>query len=438
MGISKVFHKIPPFKNIYKRLEILEEQKQQLEYTCDKLSKSNEKLLNIIEKKEAMLKKADAELKKKYDFIFSVEQKYEKNMNMCYENLKKEVRDNKKVMDSRHEYVFSVEQNYEKTMNELYKELKKEIRNMPSEVLKNIDALYGKKFQSLEKKIEYNYYKGLHPDQYPDALKEWYKERTGEELDLDNPKTFNEKIQWMKLYDVTEIKAKLADKYLVREYVKDKIGEEYLVDLIGEWKKVEDIPFEDLPDKYVLKANHGCGYNIIVKDKKDLNIIEAKNKLNKWLQSNFAYSAGLELHYKMIEPRIIAEEYLENIDGTLNDYKVFCFNGKAKYIMFLKDRNTKLKMAFYDINWNKMPFVYSYERLEEDIPKPDNLEELIGISEKLAEGFPHVRVDFYITNEGKLKFGEMTFTSYSGACMWDPPEYNKILGDLIELPNIVK
>lgn len=431
MGISKIFHKIPPFKNIYKRLEILEEQKQQLEYTCDELSKSNEKLLNIIEKKEEMLKK-------KYDFIFSVEQKYEKNMNVCYENLKKEVRDNKKVMDSRHEYVFSVEQNYEKTMNELYKELKEEVRGIPGNVLKNIDVIYGKKIQSLEKEIKYNYYKGLHPDQYPDALKEWYKERTGEELNLENPQTFNEKIQWMKLYDVTEIKAKLADKYLVREYVRDKIGEGYLVKLIGEWKKAEDIPFEDLPHKYVLKANHGCGYNIIVKDKKDLNIIETRDKLNKWLKCNFAYSAGLELHYKMIEPRIIAEEYLENTDGTLNDYKVFCFNGKAKYIMFLKDRNTKLKMAFYDIDWNKMPFVYSYERLEEDIPKPNNLEELIGVSEKLAEGFPHVRVDFYITNEGKLKFGEMTFTSYSGACMWEPPEYNKILGDLIELPSILK
>lgn len=449
MGISKVFHKIPPFKNIYRRLDILEEQKQQLECKCDAISKSNEKLLELLEYKEKMLKKANAELKKKYDYVFSVEQRYEKNMNSCYENLKKEVRDNKKTMDSRHEYIYSIEQSYEKTMNELYNELKREFGRFDGEINKDIRTLDGRinaldgrtnaiinKIQTVEKDIRYNYYKGLHPDQYPEVLKEWYRKRTGEELNLDNPTTYNEKIQWMKLYDSTETKAKLADKYLVREYVKDKIGDEYLVDLIGEWKDVERIPFEELPNKFVLKANHGCGYNIIVKDKNELNVKETKERLSKWLNTNFAYSAGLELHYKMIDPRIIAEEYIENSEGELNDYKVFCFNGKAEYIMFLKDRNTKLKMAFYDVEWNKMPFVYSYERLEEDIPKPDKLDELIRISEKLAEGFPHVRVDFYITNEDKLKFGEMTFTSYSGACIWNPPEYNKILGDKIQLPQI--
>ena len=122
------------------------------------------------------------------------------------------------------------------------------------------------------------------------------------------------------------------------------------------------------------------------------------------------------------------------MNGEVNDYKVFCFNGKAKYIMFLTDRQTNLKMAFYDTDWNLMPFVYSYDRLTDHVPRPDNLEELIRISEKLAQGFPHVRVDFYRLNTGKYKFGEMTFTSYSGACLWNPPEYNQILGDLIDLP----
>lgn len=283
------------------------------------------------------------------------------------------------------------------------------------------------------KDMEYYYYKGLHPDQYEENLKEWFYKKTGEEADLENPTTYNEKIQWLKLNASTPKKSELADKYLVRDYVKEKVGEKYLIPLLGVWENPDDINFDELPDRFALKVNHGAAWNIIVPDKKELNVAEAKAKLKKWLGINFAFSAGLELQYKDIKPLVIAEEYLENTDGELNDYKIFCFNGEAKYIMYLADRKNHLKMAFYDREWNKLPFVYTYDRLEETIEKPDNLEEMLTLAEKLSEGFSQVRVDLYRLNDGTIKFGEMTFTCFSGICSWDPPEYNKILGDLIDL-----
>lgn len=156
--------------------------------------------------------------------------------------------------------------------------------------------------------------------------------------------------------------------------------------------------------------------------------------MKEWLQTDFAFRDGLELHYSYTEPRIIAEKYIENSGGEVNDYKVFCFDGKAKYVMFLSQRSTALKMAVYDTDWNLMPFVYAVERLNREVPKPDNLEELLSLAEKLAEGFPFVRVDFYLLNSGEIKFGELTFTSDSGQNPWRPAEYDRKLGDLIHLP----
>lgn len=406
--LSRLVRRVPPFKNMYHQI--------------DDLKKKNEQL----SQENAALRKDYTALTKRCEYIFEVEQRFEKNMSAHYESLKQEVRNaeeelqnHRKAQDKRHEGVVArIEGNHKAIVEKEKKDVAR---------LESAD-------RQLMKDIQYYYYKGLHPDQYEENLKEWYYKRTGESLNLDNPQTYNEKIQWMKLYDSTQIKADLADKYRVREYVKEKIGEEYLIPLLGVWEKTEDIPFDEMPEQYVLKTNHGCGYNIIVRDKKDLDIEDARKKLTKWMNTNFAYSAGLELHYKLIKPLIIAEKYIENINGEVNDYKVFCFNGKARYIMFLTDRQTNLKMAFYDTDWKLMPFVYSYERLADEVPRPDNLDELIRISEMLAEGFPHVRVDFYRLNSGEYKFGEMTFTSYSGACLWNPPEYNQILGDLIELP----
>ncbi|MCD7945955.1 MAG: hypothetical protein LUF81_05070, partial [Clostridiales bacterium] len=286
----------------------------------------------------------------------------------------------------------------------------------------------------LARRDEYYYFKGLEPSRYPEALKEWYYHKTGHVLNLEHPRTYTEKIQWLKLYDSTPLKGRLSDKYLVRDYVKEKIGEEYLVPLLGVWDRAEDVPFDDLPEQYALKATHGSGWNIIVHDKSQLNVNDARRKLKEWLQTDFAFRDGLELHYSYTEPRIIAEKYIENSGGEVNDYKVFCFDGKAKYVMFLSQRSTALKMAVYDTDWNLMPFVYAVERLNREVPKPDNLEELLSLAEKLAEGFPFVRVDFYLLNSGEIKFGELTFTSDSGQNPWRPAEYDRKLGDLIHLP----
>jgi hypothetical protein len=285
----------------------------------------------------------------------------------------------------------------------------------------------------IKKQLEYKLYKYMDKEKIPEALSDWYFERVGEELDLENPKTYNEIIQWTKLYDFDDEKCKLVDKYQVRDWVKNKIGEKYLVSLIGHWDNPDAIDFDSLPNSFVLKCNHGCGYNIIVKDKAQEDINEIKKKLKKWLHERFAYKYGFEMQYEKIKPCILAEEYLENNDEDLYDYKVFCFNGKAKYVMFLSNRKNGLKMQFYDLDWNLQPFTYNYEKNEIPIPKPDNLDELIKCAEILAEGFIQVRVDFYRLNDGSLKFGEMTFTSSSGMSRWEPKEYNEILGNMIEI-----
>ena len=265
-------------------------------------------------------------------------------------------------------------------------------------------------------------------------LKEWFLKQTRKELNLDNPQTYNEKIQWMKLYDSTPLKTRLTDKYLVREWVKEKIGEKYLVPLLGVWDKFDDINFDKLPEKFVLKCNHGSGWNIIVTDKSKLNLADAKQKIDQWMNTDFSVCAGLELHYRPIERKIIAEEYLENNNDDLYDYKVWCSNGKADYVMFLSERKKHLKMVFFNREWQKQNFVYSHPMNDQIIPKPENLNEMLDLAEKLAKDMSHVRVDFYRLNDGTLKFGEMTFTSASGNCGWNPPEQDKIMGDLITLP----
>lgn len=286
----------------------------------------------------------------------------------------------------------------------------------------------------INNKRDYKFYKDLLPSQYEAELKRWYKQIMNKDLDLDNPKTFNEKIQWMKLYDCTDLKTQLSDKYLVRDWVASKIGEQYLIPIYGVWDSFDQIDFEQLPKKFVLKANHGCGWNIIVQNKNELDKKIAKKRMDTWMATNFAFKAGLELQYMNISPKIIAEEYLENENDDLYDYKVFCFNGKAESIMYLSNRQHGLRMSFFDLDWNRLPFVYNYPPNKQDIPRPQNLKRMINLAEKLAEGFAHVRVDFYVLNDGSIKFGEMTFTSLSGTCKWSPPEQDCVYGDLIELP----
>ncbi|MBQ3134487.1 MAG: hypothetical protein IJB75_01575 [Oscillospiraceae bacterium] len=289
------------------------------------------------------------------------------------------------------------------------------------------------RFESEKWASRYFHNSRLKPEDYERELVLWYREHTGKQLDLQNPKTFNEKIQWMKLYDSTPLKTRLSDKYDVRQWVSEKIGEDYLTPLLGVWNSFDEINFDLLPSRFVLKATHGCGWNIVVKDKATFDVASARKSFDQWFQRNYAFW-GFELQYLNIPPRIVAEEYLENDNNDLYDYKVFCFGGKAESVMFLCQRNQGLKMAFYDLNWNKLPFTYNFPQLETDMPRPKNFDQLIRLAEVLAEGFPHVRVDFYVLNDGTIKFGEMTFTSADGLCRWSDPEPDLKYGSLIHLP----
>jgi len=289
---------------------------------------------------------------------------------------------------------------------------------------------------------KYNYYKNLSQEKYSSELSRWYQFTTGKVLNLNNPKTFDEKIQWMKLYDSTPLKTKLADKYLVREYVAENIGEAYLVPILGIYNQFDEIDFDTLPNQFVLKANHGSGWNIVVRDKAEFDLGNAKKMFDRWMKTNFAYKAGLELHYKDIPPKIVVEKYLENNGGNLFDYKVYCFGGKATYIQYIGGRATDTTHeGWFDTEWNLMPFRGgNYPRYDTDIPKPSNLKELLSLSEKLASPFSYVRVDFYVLNDGTFKFGEMTFTPASGIHKWvsddgmTSEEVDLMLGSLIPTP----
>ncbi len=274
----------------------------------------------------------------------------------------------------------------------------------------------------------------LDESEYPDAVRAWYRWNSGMELDLDNPQTYDEKLQWIKLYGTTPETGRLSDKYLVRPWVAERVGEEVLVPLLGVWDNADDIDFDALPDRFVLKATHGCGWNIVVTDKGALDQEAARAQCATWLGMNYAFANGLELHYRWCEPRIIAEEYLCNEAGEAPDYKFFCFKGKVACVGLVRDRSSNSSEACFDENWNKLPCIYyTHARIEEDVPKPAGFERAREVAEALAAGFEHVRVDLYILDDGTVRFGEMTFTTLSGLASWDPPSYNREFGALIDL-----
>lgn len=268
---------------------------------------------------------------------------------------------------------------------------------------------------------------------FPKILKQWYKKRTGKNLNLGNPKTFNEKIQWLKLYDNSPLKTKLADKYLVREWIEEQIGSKYLIPLLGVWNNFDEIDFDKLPEKFVLKANHGSHWNIIVKDKSKLDKSKAKKKFDKWMARDYAFKAGLELQYKGIKPKIIAEKFIEDTNGELNDYKIMCFNGEPKFVWVDCGRYSNHTKNIYDLDWNLQPFKMTYPISKTPIARPENLDKMIELAKILCKDFAFVRVDFYNV-DGKIYFGEMTFTSMSGTDKFEPEKYDLELGNMLTLP----
>ena len=265
-----------------------------------------------------------------------------------------------------------------------------------------------------------------------------YEYFTGKKLNLENPVEFNEKIQWLKVFYHRKILNQLVDKHAVREYIKDKIGSQYLNECYGVYDKVSDVDFDKFPNQFVIKATHASSYNLIVKDKNKLNKRKAKQKFRKWLRASQYYRTGLEWAYKDVKPRLTVEKFLkEEGKEVLNDYKFFCFNGEPKFLQIDIDRGIKDYRCFYDINWVKQPFytIGKTKMFRGEIEKPAKFTEMIELAKILSDDLPFVRVDFYSVN-GQILFGEMTFYPSDGRKDFAPNEYNKMIGDYIKLPKI--
>ena len=260
----------------------------------------------------------------------------------------------------------------------------------------------------------------------------------GKKLNLKRPETYNEKLQWMKLYNRNPLYTKLVDKHEVKSYVAEHIGQEYLIPTLGIWDKVEDIDFAALPDQFVLKCTHDSGGIVICKDKSKLDIQETKRKLGKLLNNNFFY-VGREWPYKDVKPCILAEAYLEDaVTAELRDYKFFCFNGVVKAMFVATERQKKgeeVKFDFYDAEYNHLPFRQGHPNAKKPTERPETYAQMIQLAEKLSQGLPHVRVDLYEVN-GKNYFGELTFFHHDGFVAFEPEEWDYTFGSWLELPKV--
>lgn len=280
-------------------------------------------------------------------------------------------------------------------------------------------------------------YNDMADDEY---LKQMFKIKLGKDLDLLNPITFNEKLQWLKLYDRKPIYTTMVDKFAVKKYVAEIIGEQYIIPTLGVWNSAEEIDFNMLPDQFVLKCTHDSHSHVICRDKKTLNRAEAVDRLRKALKRDY-YLRFREWPYKNVKPRVIAEAYLEDEFGKeLRDYKVLCFNGVPKLIELHQGRFTDHQTQdFYDTNWVKTGIsqagLSDYQVTETSVPKPAALDEMLKLSAKLAKDISHVRIDWYIIR-GRLYFGEITFYDGSGFDPFDNPADDVMLGNWIILPKM--
>lgn len=264
-------------------------------------------------------------------------------------------------------------------------------------------------------------------------LKYYYK--TGKKLDFSNVKTFNEKIQWLKIYDRNTNYIKMVDKYEAKRHVSNLIGKEYIIPTLGIYDKFEEIKFEQLPDQFVIKCTHDSESTVICKDKNKLDIKSLKKYYNKKIKSNYYYKCR-EWPYKYIKPRIIAEKYMgTNEQKELIDYKFFCFNGNPKVILVCSERFSSDNMCetWFDENWNFLDIIESNHRVNKKIKKPINFSQMMEFSKKLSRDIPFIRVDFYEIN-GKIYFGELTFFPAAGFEKFEPEEWDKKLGNMLELP----
>lgn len=263
-----------------------------------------------------------------------------------------------------------------------------------------------------------------------------YRIMMHKKLDLKNPRTFNEKLQWLKLYNRNPEYTLMVDKYEAKKYVENKIGSKYIIPTLGVWDSFDDIDFKSLPQQFVLKCTHDSGGLIICRDKNRLDLEEVESKIEACLKQRYFWIAR-EWPYKDVKPRIIAEKYMENSgDDELTDYKWFCFNGEPKFVYVSHGlaNHATATIDFYDMNYERMPFKRTdYKSSVIDAAKPDTYDEMLYVARKLSKDIPFVRVDLYEI-DGKVYFSEITFFPCAGWMPIDPPEWDYRLGEYINLP----
>ena len=255
-------------------------------------------------------------------------------------------------------------------------------------------------------------------------------------INLDKPRTIQDKINWLKLFDSTPLKSRCADKILVHEYCKEKLGEDICIPIIKTYDKASDIKWDELPKQFVIKCNHGSGMNIIVKDKSKLDKAAARAKLDKWMKEDFSFRNGYEMHYHNIRHRILVEKYMNDGHCDLTDYKFFCFHGIPKMCLVVADRNDKsathrnyYDMDFNYINLSKTKNKSNPKKLDK---KPESFELMKEYAEKLSADFKFVRVDFYEI-DGKVYLGELTFTPAAGIFNYTDKKMEVKIGEMLDL-----
>lgn len=278
----------------------------------------------------------------------------------------------------------------------------------------------------------HGFYNCLSDEKY---LKKAFNSILGYPLNLSNPQTYNEKLQWLKLHNRKPIYTTMVDKASAKEYVANKIGEEYIIPTLGIYNNFDEIDFTKLPNQFVLKCTHDSGGLVICRDKSKLDIKSAKKKITKCLKKDY-YLQWREWPYKDVPHKIIAEQYMEDEKThDLRDYKFFCFNGKVKALFIATERqnpNEETKFDFFDENFHHLPIKNGHDNAKVPPEKPINFELMKTLAEKLSDNTPHLRVDFYEIN-GKVYFGEMTFYHWSGLVPFEPAEWDKTFGEWIEL-----
>lgn len=263
-----------------------------------------------------------------------------------------------------------------------------------------------------------------------------YRYLMGKKCDFENPQTYSEKLQWLKIYDRKPLYTQLVDKYEVRKFIEERVGEEYLIPCLGVWDYFDEIDFDKLPNQFVLKCTHDSGGLIICQDKSKLDKRKAKKKIEHCLKRNY-FLNHREWPYKNVKPRIVAEQYMVDESGyELKDYKFFCFDGVPKAMFIASDRGVageETKFDFFDMDFQHLPFINGHPNANKKIACPKSFDEMKRLAAILSKGFPQARIDFYDIN-GSVYFGEITFYHWSGLVPFEPDEWDYTFGSWISLP----